>query len=89
MKKLQTLTKAAPISGAPTPAINAPQQAQRQAVRGRRPQQAPPLAAPVGASPPQPSYHAQIAAIFTQLAQETNDPLIQEYAARAQAQASS
>lgn len=84
-KNLSTLTRSAPLSGAPVP--DAAKQAQRRAVKasqggGRQvvPSTAPP-------PPVQPTYYAQIAAIYQELAAQTNDPTVQEYAARAQAQA--
>jgi len=83
VKKLTQLTRAAPISGAPTPAMNAPQRMQRQAVRGRRAQPQSAAAPPGAAPPPQVSYNAQIAEIWRMLSGETDDPLVHEYAARA------
>lgn len=79
VKKLTQLTKAAPVSGAPTPALNAPRQAQRRAARGQRVQ--PPQAVPQ--PPQQVSYHAQLAQVWSLIANETDDPLVREYAQRA------
>ena len=83
VKKLTQLTRAAPMSGAPTPGGNAPQAAQRRAVRGQRTAQ--PVAAPVAApaAPPTVSYQAQIAEVWRALSAYTGDPLVHEYAAKA------
>lgn len=86
VKKLSQLTKAAPISGAPTPALNAPRRLQKQAVRGNRTRPQATAPAPVAAAPPpQVSYQAQLAEVWRNLSGLTEDPLVQEYAQRAQA----
>ena len=82
VKKLQTLTRSAPMSGAPIP-TNAPQRAQRKAVRGGAKatpaQQGPPPQPPTGVP-----YVTQLAMEWAQLAAEIpDDPLVAEYAARA------
>lgn len=79
--RLQRLSKAAPMSG--TPVLNAPKQAQRKAVRGRPSPEAAPLAPP----PVQPTYKAQLAAVWGELSGYTQDALVQEYAAIAARQA--
>ena len=81
VKKMTRLTREAPISGAPTPGANAPQRAQRRAVRGRQPAAPPPQ--PQQAQPPQLSDDAVRAEVWRQISAYTEDPLVQEYAARA------
>jgi hypothetical protein len=78
VKRLTQLTKAAPISGAPTPALNAPKRAQRQAVRGGRPDT-------TGASPPAPPtqtpYATELALVYQELLSHApDDPLLAYYA---------
>jgi hypothetical protein len=70
------------MSGAPV-GLNAPKQAQRKAVKGSQP-----APEPIGTAPStNPSYHAQIAAVYQTLAGYTDDPLVHEYAMLAQQQA--
>jgi hypothetical protein len=85
VKKLTQLTKSAPMSGAPTPAVTAPDRAQAHAVRGRQPQQA--AAAPVQVPPPAgpPPYEAQLASVWAEIAREIPHPLVADYANRAAA----
>lgn len=89
VKKMTQLTKAAPMSGAPTPALTTPQRSQRRAInRGThttpRGQQAPVTVPP----PPGPApYQAQLASIWADIAAEIPDPLVAEYAARASGRA--
>jgi hypothetical protein len=86
VKQLGTLTREAPMSGAPVSSINAPKRAQRRAVKGSGSAQSPEEAMP---APPalQPSYRAQIAVLYQQVAQLTDDPQVHEYALLAQKQA--
>jgi hypothetical protein len=80
VQKQKTLSRAAPMSGAPI-ATNAPQQAQRKAVRGNKQQQAEPMAP---APPTQVPYATQLAMEWQQLASEIpDDPLIAYYADQA------
>lgn len=91
VKKQLQLSKQAPLSGAPiaTAATEAPRRAQRKSQRDKRP--APPTQQELGEASVQPqqtpSYDAQLAAKFTEIAGRPGAqgfPLIQEYAVDAQ-----
>jgi len=85
IKKKAELTKAAPMSGAPTPAVTTPQRAQAQAVSGGRRK---PSNAKKAASGTPPPYHQELAATWAQIAATPGaSPLVQEIARRAIAQA--
>jgi hypothetical protein len=86
VKKLTQLTRSAPMSGAPTPAVGAPKRAQRRAVRGGGGGATIDSALPPSAPPREPSYQAQIAEVWRTLSAYTDDPLVHEYAALAQQQ---
>jgi hypothetical protein len=78
VQQQKTLTRAAPMSGTPV-ATNAPQRAQRKAVRGKT--QAEPMAP---APPTQVPYATQLAMEWQQLASEIpDDPLVRYYADQA------
>lgn len=81
VKKLQSLTSAAPLAGTSKPAPqNAPKRAQRAATHGRRGSAAP---APAAMAPPaamdQTSYKAQLRSIYQELVSQYPDyPIFQE-----------
>jgi hypothetical protein len=83
VEKLTRLTKSAPMSGAPTPAMGAPKRAQRRAVRGG-------TKGDIPAPPPPPTtvpYATQLAQIWQEVrAHAPDDPLIAHYADLAQRQ---
>lgn len=83
IKRLTTLTKSAPISGAP--ALNAPKRAQRQATRGRPSGQAmPPAPVPPTTTP----YATELALVYQELARHApDDDLLRYYAEVAARQA--
>lgn len=83
VKRLQQLTKAAPMSGAPVSALNAPRRLQRQATRPEAP--APTAETPALASPPQELPRSVILAdVWAALAaQDGASLLVREYATRA------
>jgi hypothetical protein len=87
-KRLQELSKSAPISGAPVAAsaLNAPRRSQKQAVEGAAPGPvAAPATMPLPAAPPEEPVAQTSAQIWAELAAhpEASD-LVKEYAARAQ-----
>ena len=84
VKQLGTLTRQAPLSGAPVP--DRAKQAQRRAVHRTPPQAS--VSAPQAPLPPAaPSYHAQLAVVYQELAAHTSDPVVHEYALLAARQA--
>lgn len=87
VKKLQNLTKAAPLAGAPTTSIGAPKRSQRKATKGRR-SSAPaplPMAMETSAPVPQVSYQAELREVYNRLLElEPDNPLLQYYAEKAQ-----
>lgn len=85
VKKLQNLTKSAPLAGE-AGSIGAPKRAQRRAVkRGRTPMPASAAVAPASAVPaPAPDSRAVVREVFNELlAMQPNDPLFQYYAQKA------
>lgn len=67
VKRLTDTTRAAPLAGDASAALNAPRRAQRRAVRGGRPQQGQPVAGPPPQNP-QVSYPAALAAEWAEIA---------------------
>lgn len=85
-KKHAGFARAAPISGAPTAAINAPRRLQKQAARGQSAGQGEAPAAPP--PPVETPYPTQLASVWSELAASApDDDLIGYYAATAQRQA--
>lgn len=82
VKQLEQLTRAAPMSGAPVSALNAPRRLQRQATR---PEPTPAPEAPALAAPPQELPRSVILAdVWAALAaQDGASLLVREYATRA------
>lgn len=80
VKKMQQLTKAAPMSGAPTPAVSAPEKAQYKAVHApKKP------AKPKVSSKGTPEYPVELAAKWAQVAQMPGvNEIVRRMAQRAQ-----
>jgi hypothetical protein len=88
VKKAAQLTKEAPMSGAPTSALNAPRRGQKQVVRGQKTQAQPtqlPAVAPLPVAVPDVPYPQYLAQAWSDVAAIPGaSPLVKEYAARSQ-----
>jgi hypothetical protein len=81
VKKQETLTKSAPMSGAPVPAVTAPQKAQSRAVQGRV---SPPKAPKASGGTPLP-YEEELVLTWQEIAAQPGaSELVKSIARRAQ-----